>query len=274
MSPRLRGGWTPLMLASYAGHAEVAGVLVEAGALTNSRLAGGWSPLLLACAHGRTEVARVLLEAGAPLDACNGSGTSPLMLACGGGHTGLVSCLLRSRADHRAIDGEGRTALGWACERGRESVVRELLAANASPGAAMPAGTTLLMLAAHGGHAGIVRELIRAGAASGLDVVREDGATALSLAVLCAPDEAAEGVAEELLESGASAEIEPRSSRDRAEPLRPSVGVPLASPAPFTGFLSSNRCICAAGDCALGVPSRSIAHGARAYYEVSLHRRS
>jgi ankyrin repeat protein len=77
-------GWmtgTPLHSAASARHADVARILLEAGADPDARQSGGWTPLLGAAHNGDAELAGLLLDAGADPAAVNDDGASVLGLA-------------------------------------------------------------------------------------------------------------------------------------------------------------------------------------------------
>src|SRR5262245_10633653 len=111
-----RRGQTALMWAAAEGHADVARVLIEAGADFRARLASGFTPLLFAVREGHTDVVRVLLKAGADVNEtvpAQGrrrgyggrvppAGATPLLLAVTNAHFELASHLLDAGADPNA----------------------------------------------------------------------------------------------------------------------------------------------------------------------------
>lgn len=79
-----KDGFTPLHFAAQQQHADVAALLIEAGADLNTRNKFGNTPLSGALFNVRDregEVVRVLLDAGADPDAENNYGVSPRGLA-------------------------------------------------------------------------------------------------------------------------------------------------------------------------------------------------
>jgi ankyrin repeat protein len=90
----VRGGWpehgmrapipgakTPLLYAAREGSAEIAAMLVEAGADIELADANGTTPLLSAIINNNMETARVLIEAGANINAVDWYGQTPLWAA-------------------------------------------------------------------------------------------------------------------------------------------------------------------------------------------------
>ena len=76
-------GWTPLHIASEAGHKEVVRELLAHGAEIEATDKDGDTPLHLACITGRQDAARELLGSGADAMAENEKGNTPLHFAYG-----------------------------------------------------------------------------------------------------------------------------------------------------------------------------------------------
>lgn len=96
-------GWTPLHLASFFGHEQVAKLLLARGADVNARsrstrFARENTPLHAAAANRQVAVAEVLIAHGADVNAKDGSGFTPLALAAGGKNDLLVVILLEKGA--------------------------------------------------------------------------------------------------------------------------------------------------------------------------------
>jgi len=89
-------GWmtgTPLHSAASGAHAEVVGVLLEAGADPNARQSGGWTPLHSAARNGDVASATSLLESGADPTATNDEGASVLELAEASGDAPTIAAV-------------------------------------------------------------------------------------------------------------------------------------------------------------------------------------
>jgi ankyrin repeat protein len=129
-------GMTGLHWAAEMGNAEMAGMLLGAGASVRSvtRL-GDYTPLHLAAKNGHPEVAGLLLEAGADVEAVTSTGGArALHFAAQTAHPELVQVLLEHGADVNARETFwGQTPLMFAASAARADVVRQLLAAGADP---------------------------------------------------------------------------------------------------------------------------------------------
>ncbi len=138
-------GMTALHWAAETGNAEIADILVNAGAIlgVTTRL-GAYTPLHVAGRKGAAEVIRVLLDAGADPRAVAATGSTPLHLAAGSGSADAARHLLDAGAevDARAGDAE-QTPLMFASAADHAGVVALLLERGADPNV-----TTKLMEAA------------------------------------------------------------------------------------------------------------------------------
>jgi ankyrin repeat protein len=96
-------GWTPLHLASFFGHEQIAKLLLARGADVNARsrstrFARENTPLHAAAANRQVGVAEVLIAHGADVNAKDGSGFTPLALAASSKNDLLVVILLEKGA--------------------------------------------------------------------------------------------------------------------------------------------------------------------------------
>ena len=83
--------------------------------------------LMCAAQAGRADVAAVLLDAGADVDACDALGRSPLIFAAANGETALVAPLLAHGANPRLTADNGWTPLMFACALGHVATAGALL---------------------------------------------------------------------------------------------------------------------------------------------------
>ena len=121
-------GFTPLGLAIFFGHPEIARLLLEAGAGVNTpaRNALGVSPLHSAVAAGDPATVRWLLENGAQVDAEEPGGATPLHTAAVEGSAEIVRLLLDAGADPNKRMKTGKTPRDLAIERGHTAVAEML----------------------------------------------------------------------------------------------------------------------------------------------------
>ncbi|WP_103540508.1 ankyrin repeat domain-containing protein [Streptomyces sp. SM1] len=124
--------------ATLAG--DIAGVetALRAGADPERSDGEGATPLYAACVDGDAEIARLLLAAGASPDTESGglgSEGTPLCAAACWGHTGAVRALPAYGADPnlREDRGTGRTPLEWANDGPHPETAGLLVAAGAAP---------------------------------------------------------------------------------------------------------------------------------------------
>lgn len=121
---------TPLHVAA-AGNAEVAGVLVEAGANPyHGRDYSDWMPIQEADEH-KVGPAMVWALVGAP-NGQNEKGQTPLHIAAECALPNWMNALLEAGADPNVRDQDGRTALHKAHDAGSKACVEALIAAGAS----------------------------------------------------------------------------------------------------------------------------------------------
>jgi hypothetical protein len=178
----------------HGGTAEVARLLVAAGAAVEGDTGDVETPLITAASYGDADVARVLVEAGADVDAKaaeNGAvpGSTALAHAAVFGFTDIVDLLAASGAHIDGIveaaavgniDGyltdetpsEHRVrALTMAAGHDRVEVIRQLLAAGTPVDAVDAWGYTALRAATENGRDAAVAVLVAAGA----QLIGEDG---------------------------------------------------------------------------------------------------
>jgi ankyrin repeat protein len=107
------------------------------------------TPLSLASVNASAQIARLLLDAGADPNLALPSGETPLMTAARSGGVELVTLLLERGADIEARErAQSQTALMWALSEKQHEVVGRLLAWGADPAARSKSGFTPLLFAA------------------------------------------------------------------------------------------------------------------------------
>lgn len=118
-------GERPLMHAAWRGNREAALWLIARGAQVNSEPMR-WSALHYAVFAGHGDMAGVLLEMGADINARSTNGSSVLMMAVYEGHEDLVKELLKRGADRSIRNDRGDGALEWAFKFQRLGIARTL----------------------------------------------------------------------------------------------------------------------------------------------------
>ncbi|KAH6902429.1 ankyrin repeat-containing domain protein [Coprinopsis sp. MPI-PUGE-AT-0042] len=158
-------GHTALMLAAMMGHANIAQMLLDAGAKVNAIDNQGYSALMAASMRGHLEVVQVLLRApGLQVNLCCEKGTTALLLALDNEHVDVFKALLQHpEINLNGRDGQDRTPLIQASIRGRCAMVKALLQApRTQVNLIDTAGTNALMWASRNGHHEVVEALLQA----------------------------------------------------------------------------------------------------------------
>jgi ankyrin repeat protein len=124
---------TALLWACQLGRADLAALLLGAGANPNLAAAEGETPLHIAAFEGSEPCVRLLLQNGADVNARTELGKTPLMNAAQAGSLSVLRTLLDAGADITALDKAGRGVLHWAVAGPHDdpAIVRRLLAAGA-----------------------------------------------------------------------------------------------------------------------------------------------
>ena len=134
-------GMTALHWAARRGETDMVRMLLAAGAnvRATTRL-GNYTPLLLASEAGHAAGIEALIAAGADPKGTTAAGVTPLMLASASGQVEAVKILIARGADVNAAEpNRGETALMFAAANRRSDVVRALIAAKANVNAATKA---------------------------------------------------------------------------------------------------------------------------------------
>jgi len=137
-------GLTPLGLAAFYGHKNVAVVLLAQGAKVDATNILGQTPLHQAAMNDSTDVAKLLLDYHANVNARGLVGDTPLAWAALKGHASVATLLLARGALVNGRITSGRTALHAAASEGNAEMVALLLAHGADPNARNSDGQTPL----------------------------------------------------------------------------------------------------------------------------------
>lgn len=116
-------GEQALMHAAWKGRLDAVKWLIANGAQIN-REPRQWSALHYAVFAGHEEVARLLVESGADVNALSTNGSTPLMMAARQGHEALAGMLLQHGADARIRNDREEDALVWAMRHGHFSIAK------------------------------------------------------------------------------------------------------------------------------------------------------
>jgi len=179
-------GISPILLAVYHGHPELAEFLAEKTvtltifeaaatgkrthivrilahdpALVNTYSVDGYQPLGLACFFGHREAAEYLVGAGARVNSpsTNPLKVTPLHSAAAGGHSVIVKLLLKNGADPNVTRQGDFTPLHAAARNGDDVSIRSLLLNGADAHAKSAEGKTALDYATEAGKTGSVEVL-------------------------------------------------------------------------------------------------------------------
>lgn len=116
-------GETALMHAAWKGRMDAVRWLLAHGASVNQE-GMQWSALHYAVFAGHADVAALLVEQGADVNARSPNGSSVLMMAVYEGHEDLARWLLTRGADTSIKNENGDGALEWAMKFGRSKIAR------------------------------------------------------------------------------------------------------------------------------------------------------
>ena len=124
-------GFTALHFAAFFGSPAATAVLLERGAQVDA-FGRGWmtgTALHSAVSRREAEIARLLIEAGASPDVRQSAGWTPLHAAAANGDLEIVELLLGAGADPSATNDEGRSVVDLADESGDEATIDRIRSA-------------------------------------------------------------------------------------------------------------------------------------------------
>lgn len=154
--------------------------LLAAGASPDERRRpGGLSALMVAARRGRADIARLLLSAGAAPDLTTGLQETALMMASEQGHLDVVRALVEAGADLNMADSRGGTPLVWAARRGQQEMLSLLVGLGADLRPPLR-GSPVLLHAIWARQTGAVGTLLELGAP--IDAQSSSGLSALMAA--------------------------------------------------------------------------------------------
>jgi hypothetical protein len=119
-------GWTPLIVAAYAGHEAVCRLLIEKNAVVNVQDDKGITPLAYA-ANGHEAVCRLLIEKHANVDSRSNDRWTPLFFASYNGFEGACRLLIRRNATIDYRDNRGVSVLSYAVRHNLEAISKLLI---------------------------------------------------------------------------------------------------------------------------------------------------
>jgi uncharacterized protein len=128
--------FTPLMMASAAGHTDVVRLLIDKGASVKistkgspfvesalgARIPGGWNALMAAALSGKTEIVKLLLDKKAAVNSATEDRRTPLLVAVEGRNPAVVKLLLDRGADPNALSDLGYSPLSMADIYGKGAI--------------------------------------------------------------------------------------------------------------------------------------------------------
>lgn len=149
-----------LFEAARLGRTDMVELLVKTGADVNAHDRRGFTPLILAAYAGELATTEALLAAGA--DACKpdmAQGNTAQMGVAFRGNDAIAARLLQEDCDVNARNNAGQTALMMAALFNREKQIEMLLAAGADPEIADASGRTAAAVARTQGNAALAEKL-------------------------------------------------------------------------------------------------------------------
>jgi 26S proteasome non-ATPase regulatory subunit 10 len=126
-------GWTPLIIASSAGHDNIVKTLLQRDANPNKTTATGQTALHYAASRNRFKIAEMLISCNCDVNVADDTtSATPLHRAASKGNLKIVRLLTENSCKFDSVDIEGNTALHLACEEERTEVAELLHQCGAS----------------------------------------------------------------------------------------------------------------------------------------------
>jgi ankyrin repeat protein/serine/threonine protein kinase len=178
-----KSGWTPLMVASFKGYADIVQILIEEKSpKIDIKDKNGWAALHLAALTGRVNLVKLLIKAQAKINIQAEDGQTALYIGSREGHSEVVELLLEQHADCSLCHKDGSTPLMIASYKGHADIVKKhIKAAIEQINFQREDGWTALHLAVHEGKIAVVKLLTDAHA--DVNAETEDGQTPLYIAI-------------------------------------------------------------------------------------------
>lgn len=116
---------TPLHLAAWSGHAQIADYLVKNKADVGAAAMDDMGAIHFAAQKGHLEVVRLLVSSGVSVKSCNRKGMTALHYAVQGSHLALVKYLLKKGANVNTKNKAGKTSIDLGSNEEVVSILRQ-----------------------------------------------------------------------------------------------------------------------------------------------------
>lgn len=164
---------TPIMSAALMGNESVMRLLFEKGADINNQAHTGGTALFCSCVRGLSALTALAIEMGANVNLRAFDGTTALHMIAMGGKVEDAAMLLQAGALPNVFRSDGLTPLCFAAANGNLELCRLLLDAGVDPNHHADDGMSPLCYAADAGHTQCCELLIERGATDHIDVDQE-----------------------------------------------------------------------------------------------------
>lgn len=123
-----KGGWSPLIHATYQSYLDTVKLLVEAGADINA-FHGKWNAFMYAVKYKNTDIIKFFVESGADINVSDSMGDTPLIYAAEEGDPDIIKILVNAGANVNATNLAGWTAMHHAAWQGYVNIMKILVVA-------------------------------------------------------------------------------------------------------------------------------------------------